>query len=415
MLCAALVSLAVANSPLHGPFSAFWNMPVSVAVGPAAFTLPLAHVVNDVLMAVFFLLVGLEVKYEFTAGELTDPRRAVLPIVAALGGVAAPIGIYLAFNAANPATAGGWGVPTATDIAFALGILSLLGSRVPTGLKVFLSTLAVADDIIAILVIALFYGHAPELHWLAAAAAVIVVLAVLNRRHIHALAPYLLLGVALWACVFLSGIHSTIAGVLLALTIPTTSSVDAGAFHTWAARQLDRARDSFDAAAPIVGQHRFLDLMGSLSRLSKQVVPPATRLEKRLHPWVYFLILPLFALGNADVCLTDGSVGDIFANPALFGIFLGLVLGKPAGILAASALVVKSGLAPLPTGVTWGQMVGAGMLAGVGFTMAIFVANLAFADAATVAVAKAAVLAASVVAGLAGFLFLRTRLPRQHD
>lgn len=410
MLAAAIVSVAVANSPLYAPFLQFWNQNVTLGLGASVHDMTLSEIVNDVFMAIFFLLVGLEIKYEVVAGDLRDVRQALLPIVAACGGVLAPIGIFLAFNAGTP-NASGWGVPTATDIAFALGILSLLGDRVPSGLKVFLSTLAVADDIIAILVIAVFYGHAPDPRWLFAAACVIALLAWLNHRHVYALPPYLLLGVVLWYCVFASGVHSTIAGVLLAFTIPCTTKVDVSAFHSWAKGQLKAANKVLDAEEPVIAQHEFIEIAEDISRVSRAVVPPATRLEHQLYPWVYFLILPLFALTNADVSLVDASFSQVVADPVLWGVAAGLVLGKPIGVMAASLIVVKTGLASLPAGVTWRHMVGAAVLAGVGFTMAIFVANLAFDASATVTVAKAGILLASVVSGILGFtiLFITTR------
>ena len=223
MLLAAVVALIVANTAAHEPFLEFWHSHVGFFFGESVVEMSLAHVINDVFMAVFFLLVGLEVKYELTVGELTNIRQALLPIMAAVGGVLAPIAIYLVFNAANLQTVGGWGVPTATDIAFALGILALLGNRVPAGVRVFLSTLAVADDIIAILVIAIFYGQSPSLAWLLVAGVVLAVLVAMNRGHVYSLLPYMLVGALLWYCVYMSGVHSTIAGVLLAFAIPSGS------------------------------------------------------------------------------------------------------------------------------------------------------------------------------------------------
>jgi len=405
MLLAALAALAVANSPIYPEFLHFWHADVTFGMGQSVHTMSLAHIVNDVLMAIFFLLVGLEIKYEATAGALTDVRQALLPAAAAVGGVLAPITIFLIIAGGSEA-ASGWGVPSATDIAFALGILALLGDRVPVGLKVFLSTLAVVDDIIAILIIAVFYGEAPDFMWLLGAALVLGILVMVNRRHIYSLVPYLTLGVLLWLCVFMSGVHSTIAGVLLAFTIPCRTQVGMSDFHDWGLEKLRKAEQAFDPDAPVVAQREFLDTVHELSKVTRQVIPPATRLERRLHPWVYFLILPLFALTNADVCLIDGTLGNPFANPAFFGVFFGLVLGNPIGIMLVSFIMVKLKLVDLPEGVTWGHMLGAAVLAGVGFTMSIFVANLAFVDAATITVAKVAILSGSTVAGVAGFIIL---------
>ncbi|MBX9034913.1 Na+/H+ antiporter NhaA [Gordonibacter massiliensis (ex Traore et al. 2017)] len=406
MLVAAVVALIVANTGAYEAFLEFWHTEVGVFFGDELAGLSLGHVINDLFMAVFFLLVGLEVKYELTVGELTNIRQALLPIVAAVGGVLAPIGIYLAFNATNPETAHGWGVPTATDIAFALGILALLGNRVPNGVRVFLSTLAVADDIIAILVIAIFYGHSPSLPWLAAAAVVLFVLVLMNRNHIYSLIPYLLVGVVLWYCVYMSGVHATIAGVLLAFTIPSGSRVNIKSFLTWSGDKVREARAAFEPETPVIAQGDYIETVQDLSRVARQVVPPATRLEHRLYPWVYFGILPLFALTNADVSFLGADVGAMLSSPVLYGVLLGLLVGKPLGIMLFSFAVVKTKLASLPENVNWGHMLGASILGGVGFTMAIFVANLAFPDEGLVATAKLGILAASLLAGVLGFVLL---------
>lgn len=406
MLIAAIIALIVANTAFYDQFYAFWHTEVGFFFGEASAEMSLAHVINDIFMAVFFLLVGLEIKYEMTVGELTNIRQALLPIVAAFGGVFFPIIIYLIFNATNPETAHGWGVPTATDIAFALGIMALLGNRVPNGIRVFLSTLAVADDIIAILVIAIFYGQSPSAFWLIAAAAVFVVLIVMNRRHIYSLTPYILVGIVLWYCVFMSGVHSTIAGVLLAFAIPSGSRVNLKSFASWSGKRVKEANDLYEPNDPVIGQKDYITAVAKLSMVAKQVVPPATRLENMLYPWVYFAILPLFALTNADVSFVSGNIGAIFADPAFYGVFFGLLLGKPIGIMLFSFIIIKTKLASLPEHANWGHMFGAGILGGVGFTMAIFVANLAFDDAAVITAAKLAILSASLIAGVVGFLVL---------
>ncbi len=407
MLLAAIVALVVANTPAHGPFLEFWHTQVSIGIGAFHGEMSFAHIINDIFMAVFFLLVGLEIKYEMTAGELTNIRQAILPILGALGGVLAPIAIYLAFNATHPEAFMGWGVPTATDIAFALGILSLLGSRVPNGVRVFLSTLAVADDIIAILVIAIFYGESPDLLWLGAAAIVFVALIVMNRMHVYSLVPYILVGCVLWFCVFSSGIHSTIAGVLLAFAIPSGSRVNLDNFFDWSNKRLRMANSFYEGdETPLVAQKDYITTVSSLSKISKQAVPPATRLEHKLYPWVYFLILPLFALTNADVAVTGLDFATVTSSPVVLGVFCGLVLGKPIGIMLFSFITVKTKIASLPEFVTWRHMLGASVLGGVGFTMAIFVANLAYADALLITEAKLSILVASTVAGVIGFVLL---------
>ena len=406
MLAAAIVALIIANSDLYPAFAGIVHTELGFVVGDTEVTMSLGHIINDVFMAVFFLMIGLEIKYEMTAGALTNVRQAALPIIAACGGVIVPIIVYLLFNAANPETAHGWGVPTATDIAFALGIMALLGNRVPIGLRVFLSTLAVADDIIAILVIAVFYGESPDLMWMAAAAVVFVVLLALNRSHVFSLIPYLLIGVVLWYCVFMSGIHSTIAGVLLAFTIPVGSRVNLKGFLSWSGKKVEKARQEYIPETPLMGQREYIETVSNLSTVARQAVPPATRLEHKLYPWVNFAVLPLFALTNADVRLVGINLGSFFTDPVLYGVFFGLLLGKPIGIMLFSLLAVKLNVAGLPKNVNWMHMLGAGILGGVGFTMAIFVANLAFADPAIIINAKVAILSSSLFAGVFGFLFL---------
>ena len=407
MLAAAIAALIIANTPAMEYFELFLEFDLGFIFGDAHVAMPVAEVINDIFMAIFFLLVGLEIKYEMTAGELTDIRQALLPIIAAFGGVLAPIVIYSIFNATNPDSAHGWGIPTATDIAFALGILALLGSRVPNGVRVFLSTLAVADDIIAIIVIAVFYGQSPSFFWLACAAGVMVVLFIMNRLHVYAIPPYLLVGVVLWYCVFMSGVHSTIAGVLLAFTIPMSARVKVDNFLEWSDKTVKRVGERYQSDVPVESQGGYLETAAVMSKIARQTIPPATRLERKLYPWVYFGILPLFALTNADVSFVGGDLGAMITSPVFFGVFFGLLLGKPIGIMLFSFIVIKVKLASLPENVNWIHMLGAAILGGVGFTMAIFVANLAFpADYHLVTNAKIAILSASTLAGIIGFVFL---------
>ena len=413
MLIAAVAAVIIVNTSAYEPFEEILHSEVGFFFGELSAHMSVSHVINDLFMTLFFLLVGLEIKYEMTVGELTNIRQAILPIMGALGGVSVPIVVYLAFNAGNPDAVHGWGVPTATDIAFALGILALLGERVPSGVRVFLSTLAVVDDIIAILVIAVFYGYAPSFGWLIAAVGVLLVLLAMNRMHVYALIPYLIVGIGLWLCVLMSGVHATIAGVLLAFAIPTGSRVNLTSFMDWSGEKVNQAREVYEPEEPVLAQDRYLKTVKSLSRVARQVVPPAIRLEHRLYPWVYFACMPLFALTNAGVRLVDSDPAAMFADPVLFGVMLGLLLGKPAGILLMSFLTVAFKVASLPQGVGWMHLVGAGILGGVGFTMAIFVANLAYADAASIAVAKTGILLASLVAGVVGFLFLYVQA--KHD
>lgn len=414
MVIAAVVALIVANTGAYEPFLEFWHMKVVIGLGPLEGSMSLAHVINDIFMAIFFLLVGLEIKYEMTAGELTNIRQAILPILAAAGGVLAPIGIYLIFNASHPEAVKGWGVPTATDIAFALGIMALLGDKVPNGIRVFLSTLAVADDIIAIIVIAIFYGQTPDVMWLLISLGIFLVMLGLNRLHVFSLVPYILLGICLWTSVFFSGIHSTISGVLIAFAIPSGSNIKLQSFLNWSDDRVKWANTFYDGDnTPLVAQKKYIYTMSSLTRMSKQAVPPATRLETKLYPWVYFLILPLFALTNADVSMAGIGIQDMLSSTVVMGVFFGLLLGKPIGIMLFSFLTIKFRIAKLPENVNWLHMFGAAILGGVGFTMAIFVANLAYTDEVLITEAKIAILSASVVAAIIGFLFLYVEAKRE--
>ena len=415
MLLAAIVALVIANTGAYEPFLEIIETEFGFIFGETHIAMSFAEIINDIFMAIFFLLVGLEIKYEMTAGELTNIRQALLPIIAACGGVLAPIVIYSIFNLGSPDSSKGWGVPTATDIAFALGILALLGNRVPNGVRVFLSTLAVADDIIAILIIAVFYGQTPSLFWLGMAAGVMVVLFIMNRMHIYAITPYMLVGVVLWYCVFMSGVHSTIAGVLLAFAIPSGSRVNLRSFVDWSGNAVKRVTEIYQPELPVSSQGSYLEAVSHFARIARQTVPPATRLERKLYPWVYFGILPLFALTNADVSFLGGDLGAMITSPVFFGVFFGLLLGKPIGIMLFSFIVIKTKLASLPENVNWFHMLGSAILGGVGFTMAIFVANLAFpAHPELIVNAKVAILSASTLAGVIGFMFLFIQAKAAH-
>jgi Na+:H+ antiporter, NhaA family len=359
IVCTA-ASLVAANSALGPAYAAFWQFRVG--------GLTVEHWINDALMAVFFLLVGLELERELYVGELSDGRTALLPILAALGGIAVPAGIHYALNAGS-ITQAGMGIPMATDIAFALGALALLGSRVPGSLKVFLAALAVMDDLVAIVVIAVFYTATIASAYLAAAVAVFAALVALNRLKVTSLLPYLVGGTLMWWLMLKSGVHATVTGVLLAFAIPFGS------------------RDGVEHS-------------------------PSHRLEHFLHRPVALVILPLFALANTGITFTSDAVAQ-FASPNSIGIMAGLLLGKPIGITLLAALGVGLGVCRLPPDVGWGQVCAAGLLAGIGFTMSIFIANLAFAgDAQLVNSSKAAILAASLVAGLCGLVWLATSLKR---
>jgi NhaA family Na+:H+ antiporter len=353
-------------------------------------------------MAVFFLLVGLEIKRELIAGELSLPRQAALPIAGALGGMIVPALLYWVLNPGGPAAAG-WGIPMATDIAFALGTLSLIAPNAPTGAKVFLAALAIVDDMGAVMVIAFFYSTNIAWGALGSAALVTVMLAALNAASVRRLWPYLVLGVVLWFFVHESGVHATIAGVILAFAIPTNTRINAVEFS----RQARELLDEFDRTE--TGDYVVLTSKGqqealfALERASEAVNAPLLRLEHGLHKFSAFVVMPVFAFANAGVSI-DGSIE---APTVAAGVILGLVIGKPLGIMAASYLAVRSGRASLPEGVSWRTLHGCAWLGGIGFTMSLFIAMLAFGDAGLLDSAKVGILAASSAAGFIAAVLLR--------
>ena len=405
LIIAAAVALIWANSPWGESYAALWHTKLTVGVGGFSITKDLTHWINDALMAVFFLVVGLEIKREVLVGELSSARNAVLPVAAALGGVTVPALIYLAINAGTEGSAG-WGIPMATDIAFALGILALLGQRAPTGLKVFVTALAIVDDIVAVLVIALFYTT--EISWgaLGAGAAFLAALIVANLLGVGRTLVYAVLGIGLWLCFLLSGVHATIAGVLLALTIPATSFIDPGAFLERSRYVLDRFERAGEKGENVLANEERQAALHALNHAAYKLEPPLHELEHALHPWVVFAIMPLFALANAGVPLGGDIVGAL-ASPVTLGIVLGLVVGKQLGITLFAWLAVRSGLSELPEGIGWRHVYGAGWLAGIGFTMSLFITDLAFSEGSLVEDAKLGILVASLIAGVVGWTILR--------
>jgi NhaA family Na+:H+ antiporter len=356
-------------------------------------------------MAVFFLVVGLEIKREVLVGELSSPRRAALPIAAALGGAVVPAAIYVALNAGTGGISG-WGIPMATDIAFALGVLALLGERVPIGLKVFLTALAIVDDIVAVTVIALFYTS--DISWaaLAVGAAFLVALVGANLAGVGKPLVYGVLGIGLWLAFLKSGVHATIAGVLLATTVPASSFIDPGEFLKRSRGLLDRFERASERGDDVLSNEERQAVLHALNDATEKLEPPLQEMEHALHPWVVFLIMPLFALANAGVALDGGIVGSLTSSVAL-GIVAGLVLGKQLGVTLLAWLAVRTGVSELPEGVSWRHVYGAGWLAGIGFTMSLFISDLAFASGSLLDTAKLGILAASVVAGVVGWAILR--------
>jgi len=404
LLACTAVALAWANSPWSDSYFRLWE--AKLAIGTAAHPLELSlHAwINDALMAVFFLLVGLEIKRECLVGELATVRQATLPFAAALGGMIVPALFYAAVNGGTPAVHG-WGVPMATDIAFALGILGLAGRGLPVGLRVFLAALAIADDIGAVLVIAIFYTPALHVGALGAAVALFLALLAMARLRVHRLWPYLVLGVCLWIAMHESGVHATIAGVLLAFAIPSDARANADEFSRCARSLLEEFDRGETGDLLVLTSKAQIDTLHRLDVLSTRATPALLRLEHALHRMVAFAIVPLFALANAGVRLT--TFGDALASPVSHGIVLGLVAGKPIGILVFTWIVVRAGLATLPDRVTWRGVAAVGCLAGVGFTMALFVAMLAFGPSETLETATAGILIASTIAGVLGYALLR--------
>ncbi|MDQ3493372.1 MAG: Na+/H+ antiporter NhaA [Chloroflexota bacterium] len=412
LMAAAAIALIWANSPFAASYEELFSTPFTIGFEGLAISKALVLWINDGLMAIFFLIVGLEIKREILIGELASPRRAALPIAAALGGAVVPAAIYLAINAGagEPANRG-WGIPMATDIAFALGVLALLGSRVPIGLKVFVTALAIVDDLLAVLVIAFFYTDDLSIEAMFAAAGIVVALMAANLLGIRRLSVYAVLGVALWVAFLQSGIHATIAGVLLALAIPARTRVDARGFVDRGRELLDRVEGPHEGAASpedvdLRTDHERTAAIWQLEDLAEKAQAPMQRLEHGLHPGVAFVIVPIFALANAGVVLGE-SVGPALSSSVAWGIAFGLIVGKQVGILAACWLIVRSGLARLPSGVTWRHVYGASWLAAIGFTMSLFVGELAFAGTEVLEVAKIGIFGASVLAGVMGYLLLR--------
>jgi Na+:H+ antiporter, NhaA family len=403
LLACACAALLAANSAWADVYHGLWATPIAIGAGGHSLSLTLHQWINDGLMAVFFLLVGLEIKREALAGELASPRQAALPIAAAIGGMVVPALIYLAMNTGGQ-EARGWAIPMATDIAFALGMLALVAPRAPHGLKIFLAALAIADDMGAVVVIALFYTR--DVAWGAVGMAGIAMmsLVVLNILRVRRLAPYLLLGIALWFFVHESGVHATIAGVLLAFAIPTRTRINAMQYSTRARRLLDEFDRTETGDLVVLTSKGQQEAIIGLERASESATAPLLRLEHALHGFSAFLVMPLFAFSNAGVSLGEVSVGSV-----TLGVVAGLMLGKPLGITAGAWMAVRFNLAALPGGVGWTALHGCAWLAGIGFTMSLFIANLAFDGSNLLDPAKIGILAGSIMAGTGGALIMRTK------
>jgi NhaA family Na+:H+ antiporter len=401
LLAATLAALLWANSPWNGSYFDLWHAQVSLDAAVVSIHDTVGHLVNDGLMTVFFFVVGLEIKREVLHGELASPRKAALPVAAALGGMIVPALIFAAWNGGGEG-AHGWGIPMATDIAFALGALALLGRRVPFTLKVFLLALAIVDDLGAIVVIAVFYSESIALGPLFWAVALAGGMVVLSRAGVRSVDVYVFLGLLFWLAVYKSGIHATLAGVALAMLTPSRPQYSPKEFEASAMGLLvdyrhTRSDNDADAAQAVLGQ---------FESLTRGTESPLERLERMLHPWVSYAVVPVFALANAGVDLSGGIVGDAAGSRISAGVALGLLVGKPLGILVFSWLAVRLRLAELPANVGFVHVLGAGILGGIGFTVSLFVTGLAFSNEAFVAESKVAILGASLVAGVAGYVYL---------
>jgi len=404
LIIATVIALIWANSPWAGSYDNLWHTDLTFRFGTFDVSKDLLHWINDGLMAVFFFVVGLEIKREVLVGELASPRQAILPIVAAIGGMVFPAGFYLLFNAGGSAQAG-WGIPMATDIAFALGVLSLLGKRVPLSLKIFLTAVAIVDDLGAVLVIALFYTS--ELVWvsLLVGAVFLIALIVMNRLGVRSPLVYGLLGLGLWVAFLKSGVHATIAGVLLAMTIPVRTRINTEEFISHASYFLEEFRKQGKPGESVLTNKDQRAAIQAIEVAAEHAQTPLQRLEHTLHPWVSYFIMPVFALANAGVALR-GNILSILTQPVTLGIMAGLILGKQIGVFFSSFLALKLKWADLPSGMTWQRLYGISWLTGIGFTMSLFIASLAFGDSEFLSSAKAGILIASLLTGTVGAVIL---------
>jgi Na+:H+ antiporter, NhaA family len=409
LLAAAALALAWANSPWAASYGQLWHTSVAVRLGSFTFERSLEWVVNDALMVVFFFVVGLEIRREVYCGELSDWRRAALPAAAALGGMLAPALLYLLL-AGRPETRSGWGVPMATDIAFAVGILTLLGKRVPAALRVLLLALAVIDDLGAIVVIALFYSSGVTLTGMLVALAGFLSVVLLQRLGVRSKLAYVPCGLVAWAGTYAAGVHPTIAGVAIGLMTPMRAWLGPDGFVAGVRQELDHLEEK---PSRKFSAH---ELAGSLQQVDlarREALSPAESLIQALHPWVAFGIMPIFALANAGVSLA-GDSSAAASSSVMLAVAVGLLAGKPLGVLLACWLSLRAKLSQLPTGVTWRHLLVLGIVAGVGFTMSLFIAQLAFADPSLLRAAKLGVLVASAAAGIAALILGRILLPTRH-
>jgi len=410
LLMSTIAALTWANSPWSGSYFQLLHAKIGFSVNDRTFALSWDHWINDGLMALFFFVVGLEIKREIVVGQLSTLKKAILPVAAAAGGMVLPALVYAALNRGGEG-ARGWGIPMATDIAFALGILAIFGQRVPAGLKVFLTALAIADDLGAVLVIALFYTDRISVSPLIAAGVFLALLVLAARLKVKRISVYVILVLGVWLAVLASGIHATVAGILVAAVVPVRRRIQPERFFAIARERLAELEASNISGECATLNSEPMDTLGRLHEAIGDVVPAGTALERYLHPVTAYVILPLFALFNAGIVLDSGVVAAL-ANPVGLGVLLGLLIGKQAGITAASWVVIRCRFADMPAGVTWGQLYGSAILGGVGFTMALFVSDLAIPSERLLGSSKVAILAGSALCAAAGYLVLRSALDR---
>jgi Na+:H+ antiporter, NhaA family len=405
MIC-AVIALVIANGPLHDKYEHFLHTQISVGFGSGVFSLSIHHWINEALMALFFMVMGLELKRELLVGELSSPRQALLPIMAAIGGMVVPALCYLAFNPSGSGAIG-WGIPMATDIAFAIGALSLLGTRIPKNLITFLIALAIVDDLGAVAVIALFYTASINMGALAWAGACTLILLILNLGGVRRSMPYAFVAIALWTAMLASGIHATIAGIIVAFVIPIRPKFEPQLFVQRVSDKADKLRDALADGSDIIHNSRFRSLVSSLDNGVRLVQAPAQRAEHTLHLPVAYLVIPIFALANAGIPVDFANFGSYLGDPITLGVLAGLLLGKPLGIVGFTWVTVKLGWAELPAGLNMQQILGVGLLGGIGFTMSIFIADLGFVNVPRdLLMAKTGILLASGLAGLGGVFWL---------
>jgi len=407
LVACAVLALLIANIPALRPVMSVWSVEAGISIGSFRLIMTIGEWVNDGLMVIFFFMVGLEIKREMMVGELANPKQALLPIFAAVGGMVFPALIFSLFNSGLPSS-NGWGIPMATDIAFAIAVLALLSDRCPIGLKVFLTALAIVDDLGSIIILAVFYPtHTISPVYLGCALAVFCILLLFNRLRWNSPIPYLIGGLFLWLFVLESGVHATVAGVLLAITIPSKTRINEVRFYVEASSLVDQFKRNSNAEVDVFANPEQLTVLHRFNEQVKHANPMMSRFEVTLHPWVNFLIMPLFALANAGVAFGGDVFRSEYMAPISLGIFFGLVAGKPLGIFAFSWIAVKTGLAKLPDGTAWKQLMSIGLVGGIGFTMSLFIDNLAYADRIMINVGKASVLITSVVAAIGGMIAVR--------